>query len=287
MLSKGATEAMYNLNLTSDELPQTWSFSISYNDCLDFVVWVLEADGLQVPPFDQHPEGSQCLQASGLTAQAWQTWLTNTVQHLHYGDLLLQHEQRAPLRQAWQAQVKQAAVTLAQQQQLDPTVVEARLERHFARQAAIQQTALAAARQIYGETTPPDVRRDKPPSVWVGAPAVADPLRELWSDFRALTQPRARSWDWLMNVESEDYEPERPPTGEQRTDLWTRLHPYQAHLKGFKIELIAYPAAVTYLVPPFSLLLSAPPACRTRQRFEERVVQAVAQLAQLNQQREP
>ena len=271
---------MYNLNLTSDEEPQTWVFSHGYDFYIDFFVWVLEVDGLQVPPFDRHPEGDRSLRSHGMTPQSWQLWLTKTLQHLHYGRLLLNYRQIG--RQNFQPRIKQFALDAAKNNNLDPTVVEAKLERHFARQEEAQQKVLAAARQIYGDATPPDVQRDKPPSIWEGEPAVAERLRELWSEFQLITQQRKSHWDWFVNRKSEDYEPKTRQEGGERT-LWARLQPYHPNLSTLKIYLIAYPQSVEYLAPPISLLLSASPESRTRQLFDERVVQATARLAQINQ----
>ena len=46
---------------------------------INFCVWVLQRDGLAVPPFDQHPSGDGSLQAVGLDAQLWLSWFTETV----------------------------------------------------------------------------------------------------------------------------------------------------------------------------------------------------------------
>ena len=46
---------------------------------IDFCVWVLLADGLRVPPFDAHPEGSSELRALGMDAVGWRDWLERVV----------------------------------------------------------------------------------------------------------------------------------------------------------------------------------------------------------------
>ncbi len=274
---------MYNLNLTSDEEPQNWVFSQGYDFGVDFFVWVLEVDGLQVPPFEGHSEGDRSLRSRGMTVESWQSWLTKSVQHLHYGRLLLNHERHILQRQNLQPRMKQFALDAAKKHNLDLTVVEAKLDRHFARQEEAQQRGLAAARQIYGDATPPDVERDGPLSAWEGEPAVSERLRELRSEFRSISQQRSRYWDWLMNRKSEDDQSEPLHAGGDRTDLWIRLKPYHPHLSTLKIYLVAYPQSVEYLAPPISLILSASPESRTRQIFDDRVVGAAARLAQINQ----
>lgn len=44
------------------------------NDEVDFCVWILVVDGLQVTPFDRHPHGDGSLRALGLTQQSWRAW---------------------------------------------------------------------------------------------------------------------------------------------------------------------------------------------------------------------
>ncbi len=64
----------------------TFTYSFGFNMMVDFCIWVLETDGLQVTPFDQHPDGDGSLRAVGLNAEGWQSWLIRVVN--------LQYEQR-------------------------------------------------------------------------------------------------------------------------------------------------------------------------------------------------
>lgn len=66
-----------NLFTLNPEVP--WAIDQSFNTFVDFCIWVLEIDGLQVPPFDQHPEGNRILQNQGLNADNWRQWLATVV----------------------------------------------------------------------------------------------------------------------------------------------------------------------------------------------------------------
>jgi hypothetical protein len=57
----------------------SWTFSTATNRDVEFCVWTLLRDGLQVPPFDRHPDGDGGLRGAGLTAAAWWTWFTAVV----------------------------------------------------------------------------------------------------------------------------------------------------------------------------------------------------------------
>ena len=56
-----------------------WQWSSDLNLGVNFCVWVLQGDGLAVPPFDRHPAGTLVLQQAGLTADAWRAWVQNVV----------------------------------------------------------------------------------------------------------------------------------------------------------------------------------------------------------------
>ncbi len=79
----------------------SWTFSGGFDMMVDFCIWVLEVDGLHVPPFDQHPEGDGSLRAAGLDAQGWQSWLMRVV-NLQYEQ---QRTRKGPLNQQadWQS----------------------------------------------------------------------------------------------------------------------------------------------------------------------------------------
>jgi hypothetical protein len=57
----------------------SWAFSTATNPDVEFCVWTLLRDGLQVQPFDRHPDGDGGLRGAGLTAPAWWTWFTAVV----------------------------------------------------------------------------------------------------------------------------------------------------------------------------------------------------------------
>lgn len=58
-----------------------WHWQVTMSLPVDFAVWVLERDGLQVAPFDQHPEilGNRLLRDTGFTADDWQVWFNHLV----------------------------------------------------------------------------------------------------------------------------------------------------------------------------------------------------------------
>ena len=58
---------------------RTWTWIEEVEPSIDFCMWALLVDGLQVPPFDRHSPGSGQLRAAGLAATAWRAWLERVV----------------------------------------------------------------------------------------------------------------------------------------------------------------------------------------------------------------
>jgi hypothetical protein len=53
--------------------PDSWVYRVGFTLMVDFWMWVLEVDGLQVPPFDRHPAGDNSLQTVGPDPRGWQS----------------------------------------------------------------------------------------------------------------------------------------------------------------------------------------------------------------------
>jgi hypothetical protein len=57
----------------------SWRIEVDPPPGINFCVWVLQKDGLAVPPFDRHPPGDGSLRAVGLDARLWLSWFTEAV----------------------------------------------------------------------------------------------------------------------------------------------------------------------------------------------------------------
>ena len=56
-----------------------WAWSWTTSRPVEFCVWVLLGDGLQVKPFDVHPDGNQRLRQAGMDAAGWVRWFQTVV----------------------------------------------------------------------------------------------------------------------------------------------------------------------------------------------------------------
>jgi hypothetical protein len=56
-----------------------WYWTETNSAGVAFAIWILEHDGLSIPPFDAHPEGDGQLRALGLNASSWRSWIETIV----------------------------------------------------------------------------------------------------------------------------------------------------------------------------------------------------------------
>ena len=52
-----------------------WRLSYGFNISVDFCIWILEEQGLQISPFDEHSSKDSALKEKGMNAENWRSWL--------------------------------------------------------------------------------------------------------------------------------------------------------------------------------------------------------------------
>lgn len=212
-----------------------------FNPYIDFCFWVLELDGLKVSPFNQCSEGNGELQARGLTATSWRTWLFQVVawqdQRLGWAgyseESIIEHL----------ANLERHAVETNQEIDLftrRATLVEDLAWKFQQYQQAATEVGLSPSptlgTQIYLES--PD-----PSQIWDGALSVGERLKELWKLY--ITRMFSRRHQEQC-VQEEQLSPQ----------LWSMLASYKDQLPVLHIYQVAYPQPLEYIVPPAAIILS-------------------------------
>ena len=77
-----------------------WLYQQGFNRVVDLCVWVLEKDGLQIPPFSTHPDGDGMLRKAGIQVSEWQSWITKIVDLQSQQTQILQQQARSHQGQA-------------------------------------------------------------------------------------------------------------------------------------------------------------------------------------------
>ena len=216
-----------------------WFYAYGCNLFVDFCIWVLEVDGLQVSPFDQHPAGDGTLRAAGLDAEGWRSWLNEVVN--------LQSQQTRAVRQPfvaftnawWRSMQAQGSVPLDPQAETFSLPAEA-LGEHFT-------TALRSRLDLF---LPQFGAAQNPPAAWQGSAAGGQRLGEPWEAYKPLSNKR-KEWQRAL---VRQWSPSRGDGTSKRS--WDDPEPYRARLETLIIYLVEYAHEVYYLVPPVSAIMT-------------------------------
>ncbi len=121
----------------------------------------------------------------------------------------------------------------------------------------------------------PIPRAFHPPSMWIGEPAIAHALRDLWARYEAVLDGRkqcenlyvsganaggAVAWHSLLAVSRD-------------------ITPYRESLPTLRVYFVAYPQLVAYPVPPTSTVLSLDQAVPDGAALHDRILRVARQLA--------
>jgi hypothetical protein len=231
----------------------SWSYSQGSHPTVDFCLWVLEVDGLHVPPFDQHPDGDGSLRALGLTEDSWQTWFLRVL------DPVQRKRDEEELRQLHMAEYLKVSG--------EPDM------EHLTRRMQAEQLKISTEPPL-----PPPSKMYPFQASWKGSVAIKNKLIELEEQFVQADEQRNR---WRKEVERALHLAERKAA----TRLYDELKPYHNRIPPLNICFVAYESPLDYLVTPATLLITAQEGQPGPQEFRERVIAAVEELAAYPNQR--
>lgn len=225
-----------------------WSFAGGFREpSLDFCLWVLQVDGLRVPPFDQHPDGDGSLRAIGLTASDWQVWFLRVIDP----------EQRERDIKQLQQQAFAAYLKLSGEPDLEH----------------LQQRFQAEQRTISN-----DPRLPSPPewhfyhASWRGNNTIRNRLIELHEQYKHVSAHHERLCSDVSRAQTKE---------ERRSGirLYDELKPYATRIPSLSVYFVGYDYPLDYLVFPATLLMTVQEGQPGPQEYRERVLAAVAELA--------
>jgi hypothetical protein len=232
----------------------SWHYRQGFDPTVDFCLWVLQVDGLHVPPFDQHPDGDGSLRALGMTEDSWQTWFWRAL------DPTQREHDVEQLRQLY------LATYLNISHEPD---VEHLKQRYQAERLKIS---------IDPPLPPPPAFYHYQAS-WRGSSAVKNRLIELEEHYK---QGAIKRREWSADVERALHREEQKAA----TRLYDELQPYHHRIPPLNICLAAYERPLDYLVSPATLLITIQEGQPGLQEFRERTLAAVAELAAQPKQRQ-
>ena len=224
-----------------------WFYAGGFREpSLDFCLWVLQVDGLRVPPFDQHPDGDSSLRAIGMTAPDWQSWFLRVIDP----------EQR-----------KRDIQQLQQQSLLEYLKIsgEPDLE-HLRQRYQAEQLKISKDPPL---PSPPEFHFNH--ASWRGNNTVRNRLIELHKQYKHVSDHHEQ----LCADVSRARDKEERRSG---THLYDELKPYSTRITSFSVYFIVYEYPLDYLVFPATLLMTVQDGQPGPQEYRERVLVA-AELA--------
>jgi hypothetical protein len=223
----------------------------------DFCIWVLEVDGLRVPPFEHHSEGNGSFRVAGLNEESWHSWVK---------ELIRRNDQSSYTAQKQSVQAANEAFRVLQAKAGLPSDPHSPILRDYLQAHPHEFTQLLTqARQAQPDRFFP--QRMTPLEAWSGSREIRERLPELWARYQPLAEQRF-TWekDFL--------------TGHSGTmNLWQALEPYHTRLDSLMIHFVEYAQESVYLVPPRSIIMTVVHGHLDDENFRTRTLQAAETLA--------
>lgn len=220
----------------------------SWDGDVDFCVWVLEVDGLQVPPFTHHADGNGQLRAQGLTRSDWQQWISRVVvcrdPRLLWGlsiNELLQYDHVDLIEYGVELGVDASLVDREQMEAFEQRQAQQAQAQHRVAIAQLPSDVSLAA--ILSGVSPLDL--------WMGSSEVGEHLTKLWQEYRS-QPPRSRSdIDAMMAT--------------QMPAIADRVQALHLEISMLDVYFVRYPALLSYVCSAVGGLISIPPQSRVDQ----------------------
>lgn len=234
---------------------------LGFESIPDFCVWVLERDGLQVPPFDQHPDGNGELRDLGMTGEQWQAWFHKFVSlldqrlHWHVADHNTEKQRELTEFEHHASYLRTAAFLDKQHKDaVDKYLLdleqhrqeqEASINKHLLHLEQHYQHAVSAFKAAYGSSPLLNGRTAQVSEVWEGQAEIGAKLHEWWSDYHRFAFQQRH-----QNAFTLDHFSALTP------QLWDALAPYHHRLPALELQFVHYPYPAEQIVPPVSAVLS-------------------------------
>jgi hypothetical protein len=224
-----------------------WSLRYGPDPTINFCFWVLQADGLRVPPFDQHQGGDGSLRDLGLTEASWRAWFLR----------VLDAQQRKQDEEQLQQQSLAAYLKISGEPDVE----------HLSRRYQAEQLKLSNDPPL-----PPPPEMSSYHASWRGSTAIrdrlielAEPYKHVYCQYDMLCSDLIRAWD----------EEER----RSGTHLYNELQSYHTRIPSLVVYFVLYEHPLDYLIPPATLIMTVQEGQPNPQEFHERVLAAAAELA--------
>lgn len=240
--------------ITSDDSTAGY-ISIGSSGCLDFALWILVQDGLQVPPFDKHTGGNRILQSLGMTRESWYSWFQRIL--IQHDSRLLGHVLNIDAEIEGLIKAEKEAFDGGGEDDPDNIICD---QLWCEQKSQFYRAILNPQQQVYIEALADYpgmdlkfIQQNKAPQLWQDSPEIQGILNQLWSDYEPLKYSNKFIESVLSTPRMWDVE-RKPPT-----------------LKHREIYAVDYPIEVELFVEPIFAIVTVPNRPVDQAHLEQRM----------------
>jgi hypothetical protein len=257
----------------SSEVSEPFVIHSGFNQMVDFCVWILERDGLKVPPFSHHPEGSAELREQGLNSANWSIWFERIIRtqdqrlNWHVPNIQDSISQKQESFKRMAAEVAKLNIKTPERSESKDRV---NLERILTWEEQQYQRAIALSGGISNNYSDPS-------SLWDSSEMVKPLLSQQWSIYQS--QLRERAQILIGNLTANTQSIGRPTLFNQ---MYDEIRGFQDRPDALEILQVGYPHAIEYVLSPVYIVVSLKNGLGHEESFCESILQATNHLISKN-----
>lgn len=263
----------------------SWSYDLSDNQKINFCVWVLKWDGLHIPPFEAHSEGTKILQQAGLTAQSWFEWFNRVV--MTQDKRLLSCATLEDLQIRLEKIIQSLKYASNINNSLFLPFNKYRFNEAFEREywtSRLEQSL--SDYQDASSRISPFCRSSDPPDLWSGSSQIKDLLWELWevycepSDYRNSEKSMNESYPLFQSAKRSKSILDSLRSTYMRIAFFHTVKRYSNEIPYLEVFVVDYPSPVSILFPQKSAVLSTENVGFDNPRHYQEILRIVKCLAE-------
>jgi hypothetical protein len=265
------------LNLGSSN---RWMINIESGEYLNFCVWILIQDGLKIPPFDSHLEGSRELQNLGLNSENWWVWFKR---------ILISLDQRIywhieNISDRVENQQSSFSIMRTEAKMFNPNLLSKDIpdtsELNIQDAAIWKEQQYQEAKALLGNIPP---RRDynNPSELWLGDPEIKEALDRLWSVYLAQKKDSTPHRNNILPAIPAPGEELKPLPSDRTKAMYKTLRALKNCPDRLEIYRMAYPYAFEFSILPSYILVSYENGALNDDSFCESVISATNKLIEM------
>jgi hypothetical protein len=257
-----------------------WMIGIDSGGYLNFCVWTLIQDGLKIPPFDCHPEGSRELRNLGLNSENWWVWFKRIM--ISFDQRIYWHISDIPNHT--ENTQSRFDIMRTEAKMLNPNLIPKNIPNNWLldiQDAAVwQEQQYQEAKALLGDIPP---RRDysNPSELWLGDPKIKEALDRLWSVYLARKKDSTPHRNNILPAIPAPGEEFKPLPSDRTKAMYKTLRGLENCPDRLEIYRMAYPYALEFSILPSYIIVSYENGALNDDSFCESIISATKKMIEM------